>query len=375
MSASFSMRDTGTRLLLVGRTRLAASMLGRAVQADPTDHTAHHNLALALRAQGDHRAALEHAEASVRQAATAEGLTLLGCLRVQCGDRTGGEAALQQAASQDHAPAHSLLQALSQPEGLAPLPLSVEVLAAPLDATPSRPPAAAEVLTAAGLAAQLSRSRCAVALTGAGLSGSTRRQLWPRFHEDEAMSVWRFRENPVYLWSVISGAQDGPEATPGAAHRALAALPVSAVLTQGVDGLHQQAGSAEVVELHGALSRTRCDRCGRGYRVPAQGYLGGPLPPRCACGGPIRPDVLLFGEAAPASTMQAAARWLERADLLLVIESEGTELPRRAAASGARVVELRSSPSRLGRALGTARLPGPPAETLPAVLSALREIG
>lgn len=110
------------------------------------------------------------------------------------------------------------------------------------------------------------------------------------------------------------------EAEPNAAHRALAALEragkLRAIVTQNIDGLHQAAGSRRVFELHGSVHRNFCLRCGRRY--DAAFVAQGAGLPRCACGGLVRPDVVLYGEALDEDTVRGALNALMRADLLIV---------------------------------------------------------
>ena len=111
-----------------------------------------------------------------------------------------------------------------------------------------------------------------------------------------------------------------PDAQPNAAHRKLAQWEqegrLKAVITQNIDGLHQKAGSREVLELHGSVLRNYCTHCGKFYGVEHIAESTGV--PRCACGGVIKPDVVLYGEALDETTLNAAVRAIRRADLLLV---------------------------------------------------------
>ncbi len=111
-----------------------------------------------------------------------------------------------------------------------------------------------------------------------------------------------------------------PHAEPNDAHRALAALErqgkLAAVVTQNIDGLHQRAGSRAVLELHGSVHRSFCMRCRRFYslaEVMAQDGV-----PKCACGGTIKPDVVLYGEALDQRVLGEAAAAIAAADLLLI---------------------------------------------------------
>ena len=111
-----------------------------------------------------------------------------------------------------------------------------------------------------------------------------------------------------------------PHAQPNPAHRALARLEeagkLTAVITQNIDGLHQDAGSRTVLELHGSVHRNTCLGCGRGYGLGT--ITGSADVPHCECGGMIRPDVVLYEEALDDAVMTAAIEHLEAADTLIV---------------------------------------------------------
>ena len=111
------------------------------------------------------------------------------------------------------------------------------------------------------------------------------------------------------------------QAEPNAAHFKLAewerAGKLKAVVTQNIDGLHQKAGSKTVYELHGSVHRNTCIRCGKRYDLAAI-LKQKPSIPRCACGGVIKPDVVLYGEGLPERTVAAAIDAISRADMLIV---------------------------------------------------------
>lgn len=111
-----------------------------------------------------------------------------------------------------------------------------------------------------------------------------------------------------------------PDAQPNAAHRALAKLEargkLRAVITQNVDGLHQAAGSHEVIELHGSIHRNYCELCGKPF--PLQYILDAPDVPLCACGGVVRPDVVLYEESLDSETMDHAIAFISRAQVLII---------------------------------------------------------
>ena len=111
-----------------------------------------------------------------------------------------------------------------------------------------------------------------------------------------------------------------PDAQPNAAHLKLAELEaagkLSAVVTQNIDGLHQKAGSKAVYELHGAVSRNHCTRCGKFYTLEQVMATQGV--PRCDCGGIIKPDVVLYEECLDEDTINGAVRAIRQADMLIV---------------------------------------------------------
>ena len=111
-----------------------------------------------------------------------------------------------------------------------------------------------------------------------------------------------------------------PDAQPNAAHKKLAQWEqegkLKAVITQNIDGLHQKAGSREVLELHGSVLRNHCLRCGKFYGVEAVAESTGI--PRCTCGGVIKPDVVLYEEPLDEHVLTGAVAAIAAADALIV---------------------------------------------------------
>ncbi len=110
------------------------------------------------------------------------------------------------------------------------------------------------------------------------------------------------------------------EAKPNAAHLKLAKLEeqgkVRAVITQNIDGLHQAAGSKEVLELHGSVHRNYCERCGKFY--PVEYVVEADSVPKCECGGTVKPDVVLYEEGLDYDTMQKTVSYISKADVLII---------------------------------------------------------
>ncbi|MDR1060003.1 MAG: NAD-dependent protein deacylase [Clostridiales bacterium] len=126
-------------------------------------------------------------------------------------------------------------------------------------------------------------------------------------HTDEFFAF--YREKMLFL-----------DAEPNAAHRALAAMEgagrLEAVITQNIDGLHQKAGSKNVLELHGSVHRNHCMGCGRAYGVSHVAGAAGA--PRCECGGIVKPDVVLYEEGLDSDTLRRSAELISGADTLIV---------------------------------------------------------
>ncbi len=208
-------------------------------------------------------------------------------------------------------------------------------------------------------AAQLvSRSSRAVALTGAGISTpsgirdfrSPGTGHWSQVDPTEVASINAFLRHPerFYRWFAASW-QEIVSACPNPAHEALAEMErrgiLRAVVTQNIDGLHQKAGSREVLELHGNARQAICLRCGVQQRTEGvlERFVRTGEAPRCSCGGLIKPDVVLFGEMLPADVLRRAQAEIAHCDLLLVIGSSlvvmpAADLPWLAIHSGAPVI-------------------------------------
>ena len=130
------------------------------------------------------------------------------------------------------------------------------------------------------------------------------------FYEKNPEEFYRFyRDKMLYL-----------DAEPNPAHKKLAQWEregrLLAVITQNIDGLHQKAGSREVLELHGSVLRNHCTRCGKAYGV--ERIVSSAGVPRCSCGGVIKPDVVLYEEPLDEDVMARALHYIRQADVLLI---------------------------------------------------------
>jgi NAD-dependent deacetylase len=182
------------------------------------------------------------------------------------------------------------------------------------------------------LAELISSNQPCVALTGAGVSTESgipdfrsASGIWAQYDPYEVASIEGFRRDPARVWEFY-GRRLGvlAEARPNAAHRALAALErrglLQGVITQNVDGLHQQAGSQEVIEVHGSIATASCPACAHTESRERVAELL-PLPACAACGAVLKPDVVMFGELLPPRTIDRAGARARSAALLLVVGS------------------------------------------------------
>ena len=145
------------------------------------------------------------------------------------------------------------------------------------------------------------------------------RQTW-KYPPEEIISHDFFLRDPEEFYRFYRAKMLFPQAKPNPAHKKLAQLEaagkLSAVITQNIDGLHQAAGSKRVLELHGSVHRNFCMDCGRFY--PLEAITGSDGLPRCACGGLLKPDVVLYGECLDEAILDQSIGELQRADLLIV---------------------------------------------------------
>jgi NAD-dependent deacetylase len=174
-----------------------------------------------------------------------------------------------------------------------------------------------------------------VILTGAGISTESGipdfrspTGIWAEYDPMEYATIDAFRRDPVKVWEFYALRFEVlTRAEPNAGHLALAELErrglVQAVVTQNIDGLHTQAGSREVIEVHGSIRTAVCLECGE--RVPLQDVVEAlrdhPAPSCPRCGEILKPDVVMFGELLPAGAMERATELAQRAGLLLVVGS------------------------------------------------------
>lgn len=232
----------------------------------------------------------------------------------------------------------------------------------------------------------LDGGRCLV-FTGAGISVESGIPpfrglggVWTRY-DPSFLEIERFMAEPAECWTVIREIfyETMPQAAPNPGHTAIADLEssghVGVVITQNIDGLHQRAGSRNVLEFHGNTRTLVCTRCGRAR--PVGDALAHALPPLCAeCGGVLKPDCVFFGEPIPEGVRLRSFEEASRAAVVLVVGTTGevapaSFVPRVARQAGAFVVEVNTSPSAYTRQITDVFLEGRASEVLPAVAAAI----
>jgi len=238
----------------------------------------------------------------------------------------------------------------------------------------------------AGLIGALRSARFVAVLTGAGISAESglatfrdaQTGLWARFDPHELATPGAFARNPQLVWDWYAWRRElAAAAAPNAGHVALVAfeqrVPEFSLVTQNVDGLHQRAGSRNVVELHGNIGRVKCSR--EGTPVPQWESAAGSVPPCAECGALLRPDVVWFDEPLPRPVLAAAEDAARRCQVLLVVGTSAevypaAGLPQLAQRSGALVVEINPNATALSVTVDHV-LRGTAGAVLPALLAAL----
>ncbi len=201
----------------------------------------------------------------------------------------------------------------------------------------------------------LKKDKRVVVLTGAGISAESgvptfrgEDGLWKKFKPEELATFDAFISNPELVWEwyeyrrkLIS------EVKPNPAHYSLAEMQGYFknfhLITQNVDGLHQKAGSKEVIELHGNIKRNKCISCDKKFEDVE--LTSKEIPPKCKCGGLIRPDVVWFGEMLPQEAIDKAYELSSKCDIFFSIGTSAVvypaaSLPLIAKRAGAYLVEV-----------------------------------
>jgi NAD-dependent deacetylase len=256
-------------------------------------------------------------------------------------------------------------------------------------------------------ARDLVKASYAIALTGAGISTESGipdfrgpNGIWTKNPEAEirAYEVYeQFRANPKGYWEgrldpegpisrIFSIFGEIEKAQPNAGHYALAELEkmgiLKCVITQNVDGLHQKAGSKNVIEYHGGLNKFRCVNCNRRFSKDELNLeklkKEGRLPPYCQCGGVIKDDGVFFGEPIPGDVLQRSQREAWKCDLMLICGTAAAVYPFAAlpemAYKSAIVIEINAQPTPLTGRISEYLIQGKTGETLPEIVEKVKKI-
>ena len=205
----------------------------------------------------------------------------------------------------------------------------------------------------------LKSSRHTVVFTGAGMSTesglpdfrSSNNGLWRKKDPSQIASTKALNDNvkefiEFYRERVLGVKEFGPHQ----GHYILAKWEqegiIRSIITQNVDGFHQEAGSTRVAELHGTLQKLHCQKCGKEYS--SENYVNKDY--YCECGGVLRPNIVLFGEVLPQDAFQLAMEETEKADLFIVLGSSlsvtpANQFPLIAKGSGAKLVIVNMEPT------------------------------
>ncbi len=230
--------------------------------------------------------------------------------------------------------------------------------------------------------ARLAGARSVAVLTGAGISADSGVPtfrgpdgLWRNFRPEELATPEAFARDPKLVWEWYDWRRGKVAACrPNLAHDALVRLenrvPRFALLTQNVDGLHREAGSRNLIELHGNIWKVRCTKC---HEVSDNRDVPIPIPPHCeACGGLLRPHIVWFGESLDPDDVTAAFDAAESCDVFLVAGTSGIVQPAASFVSvakraGAFVIEANLDPTP-NTGIVDVHLSGRAAEVLPALV-------
>lgn len=238
-------------------------------------------------------------------------------------------------------------------------------------------------------ALDLYRARHAVALTGAGISAESgippfrgKGGVWERIDPMKYAHIDAFHRDPEAVWKVLflEMKQVLDKARPNDGHLGLARLEamgyLKTVITQNVDGLHQTAGSRDVIEFHGNFAWQRCQDCGE--KIPSRELKLDRIPPQCPCGGLWRPDCVMFGELIPMDPLNRCRQITASCDVMLVVGTSAvvepaSSLPAMARGAGATIIEINPEATPLTRHTAHYLIQGRAGEVLSRIVADLED--
>jgi NAD-dependent deacetylase len=218
------------------------------------------------------------------------------------------------------------------------------------------------------------------AFTGAGISVESgippfrgENGLWSKY-DPSLFHIDYFKRNPAEGWQLIKDVfyATFKEAEPNAAHRALAEMEkegfLQATITQNIDNLHHKAGSEHIIEYHGNSRNVECLRCGAVKEVDES--LLREVPPRCSCGGLLKPQFIFFGEPIPGEAVAESEQVVSATDVMILIGTTGViypaaMIPQQAAAEGSYIIEVNPAFSDYTNTVTNLFIQAPAAQALP----------
>jgi len=224
-------------------------------------------------------------------------------------------------------------------------------------------------------ALKIKNSKLTIALTGAGISVESgippfrgKGSLWEKFDPMKYAEINYFLKNPNEVWEVFlkDFEKTLKKAKPNSGHKGLFELEkkglLTTIITQNIDGLHQKAGSNDVIEFHGSFANFYCLECFE--RVDIQGLDLSQIPPKCKkCNGILRPDCVFFGEMIPQDALERASMLASQCEVVIVIGTSAlvqpaASIPVVAKASKAFVIEINPEPTPLSDSIADITLLG-----------------
>jgi len=233
-------------------------------------------------------------------------------------------------------------------------------------------------------------SKKTIAFTGAGISVESgipdfrgAQGLWQKYDPEEYANIHAFHSNPDKVWMMLKDMFSLiMEAKPNPAHIGLAELErmgyLSSVITQNVDGLHQSAGSQNVIEFHGTHRTLSCLKCS--ITLDGTSLKMEDLPPRCSrCSSLLKPDVVFFGEPIPWEAQVMSLKESKSCSAVLVIGTSAVvypaaSIPMTAKERGAIIIEINMEPTPLTNEISDYLILGSAGEIIPAIIEEVKRI-
>lgn len=239
-------------------------------------------------------------------------------------------------------------------------------------------------------AEKIAKAKSVISLTGAGISVESgippfrgKGSIWDKIDPMEFAHISSFLKDPEKIWKgFLVGMKDILDrAKPNAGHIGLVDLEkmgrLSTIITQNIDGLHQMAGNTDVIEFHGNFAWQRCMECET--FTPSSEINLSSLPPRCECGGLMRPDCVFFGEMIPENSLFRSRELASSCDVMIVVGTSAVVQPAAmmpviAKNSGAEIIEVNPEPTPLTSDISDLFLQGTAGHIMKVLVEEVRRI-